>query len=536
VVDRTELSNDLPDATDTPRAVVEERAAGLERHLAAAQQITHIGSWEWDLASRRVTWSDELYRIYGMEPRSREIDFELFLSKLLPEDRPHVEAAVARALEDGNRFTYRERIRRPDGSIRHLDTLGEVRRDTSGRICGLIGICRDITAETQAEKLRHAEQQILEMIASGAPLAGVLMQIVLMIEEQIPPTIGSILLLDERGIRLLTGAAPNLPPEFSRAIHGVEIGAAAGSCGTSAFLGRPVLVEDIETDPLWVDYRALASRFGLRACWSTPIVGGGGAVVGTFALYYREPRKPREEELAVIGRATHIAGIAIQRDRLTDELRALTAHVEAVREDERTSVAREIHDVLGQALTALKMDISWLSRHSVAEPTCAAKLQEMSAMTDDLVDAVRRISADLRPGVLDDLGLGAAIEWQAEDFQRRTGTTCIVHSNVGEMRFDRDVGTAVFRIFQEALTNVARHADATLVEVHLEQDGTRLRLSVRDDGRGISAEALGKSTSLGILGMRERARRLAGTVDLRRDGESGTVLVLELPVRARSTT
>jgi PAS domain S-box-containing protein len=518
---------------DTTRATVDERTAGLERHLAAAQQITHIGSWEWDVDSNRVTWSDELYRIYGYEPHSFDITFELFLSKLVPEDRDHVRAAVGQALEDGKRFTYPERIVRPDGSIRHLDTLGEVKRDSAGAICGLIGTCRDVTAEAQARRLRDAEQRTLEMIASGASLPDVLTQLVLMIEDQAPPTIASILLVDDNGTHVLTGAAPNLPHEFNEAINGAPVGRAAGSCGTAAFLGKPVLVSDIETDHLWDGYRELAHRFGLRACWSTPIVGSGERVLGTFALYYREARSPTKDELDLIARATHIAGIAIQRSHLADQLSALTAHIEAVREDERTSVAREIHDVLGQALTALKMDIAWLGRHATAESRWTPKLGEMSALTDELIDCVRRISSDLRPGVLDDLGLGAAIEWQAQEFQRRTGTTCVVHSTVGDLRVERDLGTAVFRIFQEALTNVARHAQASHVDVRLEQTDTHLRLAVHDDGRGISREALASSGSLGLLGIRERARRLEGSVDIRADDASGSTLVLELPLRAR---
>jgi PAS domain S-box-containing protein len=530
------LSNATKEEAERARAVLDERTAGLERHLAAAQQITHIGSWEWDLASNRVTWSDELYRIYGYEPHAFEITFELFLSKLVPEDRERVQAAVGQALQDGKRFTYPERIVRPDGTIRHLDTLGEVKRDPTGKICGLIGTCRDVTVEAQARRLRDAEQRTLEMIASGASLEAVLTQLVLTIEEQAPPTIASILLVDETGTRVLTGAAPHLPREYNEAVHGAPVGSAAGSCGTAAYLGKPVLVADIDTDPLWVDYRDLARRFGLRACWSTPIVGNGSRVLGTFALYYREPRSPTSDELDLIARATHIAGIAIERNHLADQLRELTAHIEAVREDERTSVAREIHDVLGQALTALKMDIAWLGRHAGAEAQWMPKLGEMSSITDELIDCVRRISADLRPGVLDDLGLGAAIEWQAQQFERRTGTTCVVHSTIGDLRVERDLGTAVFRIFQEALTNVARHAQASHVDVRLEQKDAHLVLSVHDDGRGISPEALASSGSLGLLGVRERARRLSGTVDIRAGEGSGSTLLLDLPLRARTST
>lgn len=527
------VNDGTPGKQVAPRATVAERTAGLERHLAAAQQITHIGSWEWDLASNRVTWSDELYRIYGLEPGSCEITFELFLSKLVPEDRERVQAAVREALAHGNRFTYPERIVRPDGTIRHLDTLGEAQRDATGQVFGLIGTCRDVTAEVQARRLRDAEQRVLEMIASGAPLTGVLTQLTLLIEEQAPPMLASVLLLDESGTRLVLGAAPNLPEAYNEAIHGAPIGPATGSCGTAAFRREPVIVVDIDTDPLWEDYREHARGAELRSCWSTPIFGDDGRVLGTFALYHRAPRHPQRDELDLIARATHIAGIAIQRNYLADQLRALTARTEAVREDERTKVAREIHDVLGQALTALKMDIAWLGRHVGGEAKWKPKLEEMSSLTDELIDSVRRISSDLRPGVLDDLGLGAAIEWQAAEFQRRTGTTCFVDSKVGDERFDRELGTAVFRIFQEALTNVARHADATHVDVLLERVGARVRLRVRDDGKGISPSALSSSGSLGLLGIRERARRLAGTVDIHPEPGGGSVLLLDLPLHRR---
>jgi PAS domain S-box-containing protein len=505
-----------------------ERTARLERQLAAAQQLTHIGSWEWDLATSAVTWSDELYRIYGLEPQSCEITFEVFLSRVHPEDRDRIHGEVRSALERGGRFAYPERIVRPDGSVRELDTVGEVKRDAGGRPVRLLGTCRDVTAERRASRLRAAEQRLLEMIASGSELGPVLDRLALLIEEQAPETIASVLLLDSSGTRVRTGAAPNLPPEYSAAIDGLPIGPAAGSCGTAAYTNRPVFVADIESDPRWADYREAALRHGLRACWSTPIAHDG-KVLGTFALYYRQPRSPAPEEIDLIARATHIAGIAIQRAQLDEQLRALSAHIESVREEERTGVAREIHDELGQALTALTMDIAWMRRRTPPGGEPAAKLDEMAELTDALIASVRRISADLRPGVLDDLGLVAAIEWQAQEFERRTGTPCVVQSDVGERRFERDVSTAVFRIFQEALTNVTRHAGATRVEARFEYERDRLRLRVHDNGRGIGPVAASSRSSLGLLGIRERARRLGGVVEVGNAPEGGTLVVLELP-------
>ncbi|HEX6767336.1 MAG TPA: GAF domain-containing sensor histidine kinase, partial [Polyangiaceae bacterium] len=350
-------------------------------------------------------------------------------------------------------------------------------------------------------------------------------------EEQMPGMLGSILLLEGRMMR--HGAAPSLPHAYNAAIDGQLIGPRAGSCGTAAHSRRPVFVADIETDPLWLDYRELARAHGLRACWSTPILSGDGRVLGTFALYYRTPRSPEPSDVELIARATHLAGIAVQRKGLDEQLRELSAHIESVREDERTAVAREIHDELGQALTALRMDVTWILRRTEkaeAQKGVVEKLEGMVRMTDQIIDQVRRISSDLRPGVLDDLGLVAALEWKASDFEQRTGTPCVFRVKLPDARFEPEVSTAVFRIFQEALTNVVRHAQATRVDVHLEHDTSRLVLEVKDDGKGITSEALSSVKSLGLLGIRERARRLGGTVAISGEPAQGTRLILEIPL------
>jgi PAS domain S-box-containing protein len=522
--------------TSLPTSVEHERLSRIERQLALAQQITHIGSWEWDAATNGVTWSDELYRIYGFEPKSREVTFEFFLACLHPDDVPRVQREVGLALERGGRFAYPERIVRPDGSIRELDTVGEASRDAGGRVVGLIGTCRDVTEATRARRLKDAEHHVLERIASGAALGGILESIVLAIEDYSPPTLGSILLLDADGVHVRHGAAPNLPAAYTKAIDGAPIGPSAGSCGTAAFCRRPVYVEDIETDPLWGDYRELAREHGLRACWSTPIFSNDGRVLGTFALYYREPRAPTDEDLALIERATHLAGIAIEHLQLEDQLRALSAHVESVREDERTGIAREIHDVLGQALTALKMDLAWLARRATGQEPMLEKLHAMSEATDEIIQQVCRISTELRPGVLDDLGLLAAIEWQAQEFEGRTGTPCTVESNVGDAQLPRDVSTALFRICQEALTNVARHAEANAVGVRLWLAGDEVCLDVRDDGRGITHAQASNPRSLGLLGIRERARRMGGGATILAGPSGGTIVSVHVPRAGRAVS
>lgn len=513
----------------------EGKREAMARQLEAAQAIMHVGSWEWDLATNAVTWSDELYRIYGLEPQSKSITFEYFLEALHPDDRERIRASIETAIQCGGRFSHRERIVRPDGTVRVLDTVGEVFCGDDGKPWGLVGTCRDVTAEVElaevtrrTERVHAAERLALEQLAAGAPLEQVLSTIVVMIEELCPGAIASVLLLDAHGKHLRHGAAPHLPVEYNRALDGLAIGPRAGSCGTAAYTREPVFVTDIATDPLWLTYRHLVEPHGLRACWSFPIRTSEGHVLGTFAVYYREPRAPDTGSRELLERAAHVAGIAIERRQLDDQLRALSERIEAVREEERTNIAREIHDELGQALTALKLDIAWVAHRS--QPEVAAKLAEMSRATDEIIGAVRRISSALRPGILDSIGLPAAIEWQADDITRRSNVPVHVQSSVGDLQLERNLATAVFRIFQEALTNAVRHAKATRIDVRLWLERGQLRLDIADDGIGVP-EIAPRTSSLGLLGMRERARRAGGDCTIRRREPKGTIVALSVPLR-----
>jgi PAS domain S-box-containing protein len=517
------------------RAQIEARASHSERLLATAQQITHIGSWEWMLRTNTVFWSDELYRIYGLDPQSCTVTFESFLARVHPDDREKVTRSVSEAVKKHSPFRYRERIVRPDDSVRELDSVGEPRFDSRGRFTGLIGTCRDVTESRARERLERGVHQTLELIATSAPLGKTLTKLVLAVESEVPGMRASILLYDDVHETLRVGAGPSLPDALNRELASFPVGPSSGSCGTAVHRRRPVFVSDILTDPLWIEYRYVAKRYGIRACWSTPIFSKDGRVLGTFALYYAQPCSATEHEISLIRRATHIAGIAIERKQMEEQLDALNARLERAREEERTGIAREIHDELGQAMTGLKMDVAWLERRLSAlgvalTPELRGRITAMSGLIDETIQQVRRISSELRPGVLDHLGLLAAIEWQAKEFETRMGTTCVFRSNVEDIDLARDASTGVFRIFQEALTNVARHAAATRVDVNLDKRGDLLSLIIVDNGKGIRAGAARSPASLGLLGIRERARRLGGEVDVFAGQRGGTTVSVELPL------
>ncbi len=200
-----------------------------------------------------------------------------------------------------------------------------------------------------------------------------------------------------------------------------------------------------------------------------------------------------------------------------ERLRALSVYLQSVREEERTRIAREVHDELGQALTSCKLDLSWLASKLPAglEPL-HEKARALTAHIDSTIQTVRRISTELRPGVLDHLGLAAALEWQANEFKNRTGIRCDVHARVPEPLLDQELSTTFFRIFQETLTNIIRHADATAVAVRLTESAGHITLQVEDNGRGISRAEISNPRSMGLLGMRERAALLGGTFRIAR--------------------
>jgi len=223
------------------------------------------------------------------------------------------------------------------------------------------------------------------------------------------------------------------------------------------------------------------------------------------------------------------------------QLRALSARLQSVREEERTTVAREIHDELGQVLTALKINLDWLERKLGVrdnDPSLNPLLDrvvESAEIAESAISSVQKIAAELRPSSLDNLGLAEALEQEAQRFQQRTGIACQVKLPTNGLDLRAEAATAVFRIFQEALTNVVRHAEATEVRVALDSEADQVVLQVEDNGRGIRPEALADKKSLGLLGMRERAAVLGGEVAIAPIQPSGTRVLLRLPRAANDT-
>jgi signal transduction histidine kinase len=246
-------------------------------------------------------------------------------------------------------------------------------------------------------------------------------------------------------------------------------------------------------------------------------IASDGEIVGLVVVFRDMTAQKQVEE-------------ALRKSRA--ELRALAARLQAAREEERTQLAREIHDELSGTLTALKMDLSLLPNRAAKDRNLfLEKLSSMSGLIDRTLARVHTIVTELRPVVLDKLGLVAAIEWQTGEFQDRSGIACETHLPTEEIPLDPEQSTAVFRILQEALTNVARHANATKVVVDLRSEAGILILAVRDNGKGIDEKAIYAHNSMGLLGMRERALSFGGTAEVTALPGGGTLVSVRIPTK-----
>ena len=303
----------------------------------------------------------------------------------------------------------------------------------------------------------------------------------------------------------------------------------------SVLQGKTIVVEDATRDSRFGQL-SLFKCHGVISSVTVPI-RGWGRPFGVLAACQDRRRVFDDDDVNFLEGVANIIAHALERKQAEEalatsqnRLRNLAASLHAVREEERRLIARDIHDQLGQALTGLNMDLSWLARRLPDDETVRERAEAMQTLLDSTVDSVRSISAQLRPPILDDLGLEAAVEWQVHEFRRQAGVHCHLNLHVGDRIVREEHATAAFRILQEALVNVARHARAKNVAVELRVESDSLLLVVRDDGCGIGDAALTSAHSIGVIGMRERAGALGGDVDICRLDTGGTRVKLRLPL------
>jgi signal transduction histidine kinase len=341
-------------------------------------------------------------------------------------------------------------------------------------------------------------------------------------------------LFDDRAEWLHCRATHQVTPDFLTRTVSFKKG--QGITGRVGATGTAIIFNDTRANPQYQQL-SLSKKAGQRFLAGFP-VKYESETLGVIMCIGQQPRQLTSHEIDLITSLSSQIAVAVANARLyeqtkdqAEQLRNLAMRIESVREQERHIISREIHDELGQTLTALKFDASWIrGRLSNLQSALADRLAEMSAMIDNTIQAIREIAARLRPDILDKLGLAAAMEWQLQDFRKRTGIQYHLTADPLSIHLDEQQATTLFRILQESLANVARHSHATRVHIDLEQPAGEVFLRVEDDGDGIDNEKIFDTQSLGLLGMRERAVALGGNVTVERNLNRGTTLTAHLPI------
>lgn len=315
------------------RRKAEEALHDANQKLRLHFEQTPMAVIEWDLDSRVTNWNPAAQTIFGY---TREEAIGQHASFIVPQEFGHLVDGVFRALltKSGGERSTNPNVNK-NGSPVLCEWYNTALIDEHGKVAGVASVVVDMTEQTETLDLLEWEKNALELIGGTSRLQPVLDQLMISLEKQLPGALCSVLLLDEDGVHLRHGAAPSLPDVYNLAVDGMKIGQMAGSCGTAAYEKRQVIVTDIHTDPLWEEFREIALEQGLKACWSTPIYSHGN-VIGTFAIYSHQPRRPALRELELIERAVHVVRIAIDRKHAEEEIRLLHSSLER-RVEERTA-------------------------------------------------------------------------------------------------------------------------------------------------------------------------------------------------------
>jgi PAS domain S-box-containing protein len=436
--------------------------------------------------------------------RSREAELgDGWLEGVHPEDRAHWRDTYDRAFAAMQPFEIEFRLRRADGAYGSMICVGRPYQDMQGRFAGYLCSCYDNTMRRDIERALRESEARYEGIAANVP--GMVFELIRdgagrLSFAYVSPGCEALTGLSETELATDAESFFRLIPAAERTHLTATLDASAAQLTHWNWSGR--LVPRGGAGEKWINIRARTRRID-----SGDVVWDG--------LIFDDTQ----------GR---LAQLEIERSR--EELRALSRHLQTVREEEKARIAREVHDELGSTLTALKMDLDVVGEHLANAPeSIRQKRAAIGKLVEAAVAATRKIVTDLRPSILDDLGLVAALRWQADEFAKHTGARVHVDAPATDHRPGRDVALALFRIFQETLTNVARHAKATKLWVTFAASDDSFVLQIRDNGAGLSDDDLRKPDSHGIRGMRERAQQLGGDVTVSSQPGAGTTVVISVP-------
>jgi len=640
------------------RKLAEEALRRSEADLREAQQVGRLGSWDWDATTDTITWSEEYYRIYGIDPTQYPPGYEEHLKLYTPESAAQLDEAVKKSMESGIPYELDLELAHAAGPKQWITSRCEIKYDANGQVIGLRGTAHDITERKLAEDALRESKQIIEDIINAIPVrvfwkdknlvylgcnaafvrdAGFSgpndiigkddyqigwrdqaelyrsddLYVIgtghskLLIEEPQTTPEGNIitlltsklplqnssgeicgvigtymditerkqselaLLVSEEKFRSIAEQTDDLialtdtngfityASSASRVLFNIAPEEMCG-CNFTEFL------DETDTDKAIAAFRVSIDRgektrdleLKMKRKDGSLFIGElngsiyrGEVQNGTLVIIHditerKQLEEKRMESIIESGRSK-VAALNLLEDLKMEVnvrkqaeialmesknlLEKVNKHEIDIREEERAVISREIHDQLGQSMTALKMDLSWLQHNKLKENEAYNKIENMQGLISDTIKDIQRISSDLRPGILDDLGLASAIEWYCEEFSNRTGLK--IQTDVEAIQTDDPhKNITIYRVLQESLTNIIRHARAEKVLIKLNKVENDIELTILDDGIGISPDKITATKSLGLLGMIERVKQSDGQMQISSPEEHGTEIKIIIPI------
>lgn len=478
----------------TERIQAEDVIRGSNERFELIAKTTNDPIWETNLETKEG-WGNEMHhRLYGLTLNDPAADYKQWIEHIHPEEREQIMRSFEEALQSNENVWINEyRFFYNNKEWINIYDRTYILRDATGKPVRMMGSMMDITERKKAEEaLQQSEEKYRTLVEQATD---------------------GIFISDKSGkFHMVNSAGCRISGYTLEELKNITI----------YDLVDP---EDLKINPF--HFEEMMSEKGVTTQRKMRKKDGSAIYIevnakflsdGRFIAFIRDitDRRQAEEELNTSYKS----------------IRTLTSHLQNIREEERTHIAREIHDELGQQLTVLKMDISWLKKKigDSAEDIVMQRMNDILELLNETVNSVRRISSDLRPSLLDDLGLVAAVEWQLSEFEKRSGIKTVLTADEIGKEIDRVIATGLFRIFQESLTNAAKHAEATEITVSLQKINDHLILHIRDNGVGYENEAVKNKKTFGILGMQERSLMMGGEYRIKSDTVIGTSVEVTVPL------
>lgn len=500
--------------------------------LKEAQSVARIGNWEYDVRHNKAYWSDELVRIFGLPGTKGEHKWDNHLKKIHPDDLHSFEAAVMKAYAEGTPFSEVFRVMISAEEIRWIRAICKTEKDKNGNVVRLYGTVQDISDQHKAEcELAKSEERYRNLFEKS---------VVPIWEQDFSEVKKYIDSLRRRGVKDFRKYFARHPERAAKCVSMVRL-TDVNSTSLEFFGAREKseLVDDLKQFFTEESYKCFTEEI-------TVLAEGRREFDSDIPLKMPDG-KERFVHLklhVVPDEGDTLSQVLVSWIDITDRLkfeeglrksgetlRRLNMHIEEAREKERTEIAMNLHDDIGQKLTALKMNISWLrKRIGVQSALVTDKLDEVEELIDNSVSTVQRISSDLRPALLYELGLKDAVEWHMKQNLEPVGIKGTFRLVPGNLKIETNVSIVLFRIIQEALTNIIRHSGADRAEVRIGRFLSSIELVVKDNGTGIDADAVNDPRSFGITSIKERVKNISGQFRIAGEKGKGTILVVRIPL------